>query len=179
MIAPCRKTFSRPGQIGMEAGGDFDQRADAAAHFAAAARRPQDARQQLEHGRLAGAVRADDAERLARLHLERHVAHRPELLRRRALRRDGRGAKHAPTSRRESDRAGCRAARRGGTSSRRRRRRSPARHLDVLRELELGAVEHVASSTQQQDATTRRPSPRKAGQLRQLAVRAARRGRRR
>ena len=61
-----QKHVLAPGQIGMEAGGHFDQRADAARHGARPAGRPQDPRQQLQRGRLAGAVRADDAERLAR-----------------------------------------------------------------------------------------------------------------
>ena len=74
------------GQVGMEAGGHLDERADAAPESRTAARRPQNAGQQLQGRGLAGAVRADDAERLAALHLERHVAHRPEL----ALRELGR-----------------------------------------------------------------------------------------
>src|SRR5262249_39133495 len=68
------------GEIAMEAGGDFDQRADAPLDRHVAARRPQDLGQQLEDGRLAGPVRADDAERFARTDLERHVARRPEFL---------------------------------------------------------------------------------------------------
>ena len=46
------------GEIGMEAGGDFNQRADAAADFDVAFGRPQDVREQLERRGLAGAVRA-------------------------------------------------------------------------------------------------------------------------
>ena len=69
------------GQIGMEAGRDLDERADTSADLAASARRSQDPGQQLQHRRLAGAVRADDAERVAGAHLEGHVAQRPELAR--------------------------------------------------------------------------------------------------
>ena len=51
-------------------------------------------------------------------------------------------AEHPAPPARESDRAGCRGARRAGTSSRPRRRRSNrCAHLDVLRKLEFGAVE--------------------------------------
>ena len=116
------------GQVGMEAGGDLDQRADAAADLDAAARRPQDPRQQLERRRLAGAVRADDAERLAR--------RRPRTRRRGPPRTPGRLQRRSVAARRRDraraapgrGRAGCRAARRGGISSRRRRRRPPRRH---------------------------------------------------
>src|SRR5690606_2525170 len=57
----------------------LDQRTGAAVDHAAAARGREDMGEQLEDGGLARAVRTDDAERLARLHGERHVAHRPEL----------------------------------------------------------------------------------------------------
>ena len=54
------------GQVGMKAGGDLDQRAGPSAYLAVPDRRLQNAGQQLEDGGLAGAVRTDDAERLAR-----------------------------------------------------------------------------------------------------------------
>jgi hypothetical protein len=63
----------------MEAGRDLDERADPALDFAPAARRLQDAVQQLEGRGFPGAVRTDDAERFAGAHLEGHVADRPEL----------------------------------------------------------------------------------------------------
>jgi hypothetical protein len=68
------------GQVRVEPGGDLDQGADPAVDLDAPARRPQDLGQQLERRRLAGAVRADDAERLAGADLEREVADRPEFL---------------------------------------------------------------------------------------------------
>src|SRR3954471_21089037 len=68
------------GQVGMKAGGHFDQRADAPGDRDLAAGRAQDAGQQLEQRRLAGAVGADDADRLAGLDVERDVAQRPQFL---------------------------------------------------------------------------------------------------
>ena len=61
-----QKDVLAAGQIGMEPGGDFDQRAGAALHLAGALGRPENLRQQLQRRRFAGAVGADDAERLAR-----------------------------------------------------------------------------------------------------------------
>ena len=69
------------GQVRMEAGGHFDQRADPAAHLASC--RVVGRRMRVSSLRivdLPGAVRADDAQRLARPHLERDVVHGPELL---------------------------------------------------------------------------------------------------
>ena len=104
-------------EIGVESGGDFDQRADPSLDGRQAGRRLEDPRQDLERGGLAGAVGADDAERLARRHLERDVAERPELLGAeqlvRARPRRGRARVTAP------GRAGCRDVRRDGISWRR------------------------------------------------------------
>src|SRR6185437_13259194 len=69
-MAPCRNTFSRPVRSGWK---------PAATSISAPARRHQDAREQLEDGRLARPVRPENAERFAGAHLERDVAHRPEL----------------------------------------------------------------------------------------------------
>ncbi len=80
MIAPCRKMFSRPVRSRMKPGGDLDERADAPATTGSTAVGPQDSGQHLQRRGLARAVRADDAERFARLDFERDVAHRPELL---------------------------------------------------------------------------------------------------
>ena len=63
----------------MEAGADLEQRADAAARVHAAPRRVGDAREDLEQRALAGAVRADEAEDLARPDVERDVVERPDL----------------------------------------------------------------------------------------------------
>ena len=68
------------GQVGMESGRDLDERADAPMNLAAPARRRDDPVQQLQRGRFAGAIRSDDPQRFAPLHLERHVADGPELL---------------------------------------------------------------------------------------------------
>ncbi len=54
------------GQLGMEAGADFEERSDAADDARAAARRRRDARQNLQQRRLARAVAADDADDLSR-----------------------------------------------------------------------------------------------------------------
>ena len=71
--------FSRAGQVLVESRRDLDRASHAAANAAAPPRRPQNAGEQLEDRRLACAVRADDAERLARADRERDVLHRPEL----------------------------------------------------------------------------------------------------
>ena len=68
-----------PGQLGMGAGADLQQAADAPADFDLAGGGGGDAREDLEQGALAGAVAADDAEDLALLDLEADVAQGPEL----------------------------------------------------------------------------------------------------
>lgn len=68
-------------ELGVEAGPDLDERGEAAVDRDAAAGRRGDAGQQLQQRALARAVRADDAERGAARHVERHVAQRPERLR--------------------------------------------------------------------------------------------------
>ena len=83
-IAPFRKTFSRPGQLGW----------NPVPTSSSAPTRPRSraspsvggviAGEDLEQGALAGAVVADDPERLAALDLEVDVAKRPELPRLRA-----------------------------------------------------------------------------------------------
>jgi hypothetical protein len=66
----------------MKAGSQLDERADATTLDATPpARRLHDLRQQFQDGGLAGAVRANDAQRLAGFHLEREVPDRPEFLR--------------------------------------------------------------------------------------------------
>jgi hypothetical protein len=67
------------GQLRVEAGADLEQRADPPAQLGAALRRLGDPREQLQERALAGAVRADQAEHLALLHLERDVAERPDV----------------------------------------------------------------------------------------------------
>ena len=58
------------GQLGVEAGADLQQAADAAAELDLAGRRLGDPREDLQQRALAGAVAADDADDLARLDLE-------------------------------------------------------------------------------------------------------------
>ena len=131
----------------MKPGGDFDQRADPPAHRACAAVRTQDPGQQLERRGLARAVRADDPERLAATAPRRRRPSPPRI----------------PDL--ELGRARvCAKARRArcGMRSRRLSCRSPlrnffqtlvecddrARHSDVLREPEFGAVKRQPARRQ-------------------------------
>src|SRR5262249_37720429 len=66
-----------PGELGMKAGADLEQRANAAPQFDLAGGRRGDARQELEEGTLSGAVAADDADNLARIDVEADVAQCP------------------------------------------------------------------------------------------------------
>src|SRR5689334_16680426 len=79
--------------LGVEPGAELEQRGEAAADLDAAARRPHDAGHQLQQGRLPGAVRADDAERLAGGGVERDAVERrdrPAARRTGAARKQGR-----------------------------------------------------------------------------------------
>ena len=69
-----------PRDLRVEAGPELDQRGDAAGGLEAAGGRLEDAGDQLEQGRLARAVAADDAERLAARDLERDVLDRGDGL---------------------------------------------------------------------------------------------------
>ncbi|CAA9292892.1 MAG: hypothetical protein AVDCRST_MAG11-249, partial [uncultured Gemmatimonadaceae bacterium] len=75
------------GEVGVEAGGDLQQRARPTREGALAARGAQDAGEQLEDGRLPRPVGPDDAQRLAGAHDERDVLQRPEATRRELRRR--------------------------------------------------------------------------------------------
>ena len=68
------------GQVLMEAGAQFEQGADPAAHLDLARRGLDDASDKLEQAALAAAIAADDAHAAARLDVERHVAHGPQVL---------------------------------------------------------------------------------------------------
>ena len=68
------------GQLGMEAGPDLEQAADAPAELDAALGRRSDPVDDLEQGALPCAVAADDADDLSPLDLEAHVVERVELL---------------------------------------------------------------------------------------------------
>ena len=85
--------FSRPGQLGVKAGADFEQARDAALDRDLAFGRLGDAGEDLQQRRFAGAVAADDAEHLAALDLEADILERPELLDRVAG-DDGAAARH-------------------------------------------------------------------------------------
>jgi hypothetical protein len=69
----------------VEPGADLDQRAHAPADLQFPGRRREDPGEELQKRRLAGAVRPDDPERLARMHVEVDVAQRPDLARAGAL----------------------------------------------------------------------------------------------
>src|ERR1700738_3915440 len=64
----------------MEPGAELEERSHAAASLDEAGRRRQDPGDQLEQRRLAAAVRTDEPNGRSRLHVEAHVAQRPELL---------------------------------------------------------------------------------------------------
>ncbi len=80
-IEPLRNTFSRPVSSGWKPGPDLEQRADPPAHARCGPSvGVRDPGQQLEQRALAGAVRTDQADDLARLDAQRDVAQRPERL---------------------------------------------------------------------------------------------------
>ena len=68
-------------EVGVEAGAELEQRADPAADVDASRRRLDDPGDQAQQRRLAGAVAADEPDRLARLDGERHVFERLHVLR--------------------------------------------------------------------------------------------------
>ena len=68
-----------PGEVGMEAGAELEQGGDAAAGLDAPRGRLDDPGGEAEERRLAGAVPADQADRLAGLDPHRDVAERPDL----------------------------------------------------------------------------------------------------
>ena len=67
------------GELGVKAGADFEQAADAAAELDAAVGGLGDAAQDFEQGRFAGAVAADDADDFAGLDFEANILERPEF----------------------------------------------------------------------------------------------------
>ena len=76
--AAARSMLSSPEYSGWKPGPQLEQRSDAPAHAHLAAGRRDDVGDDLEQRRLARAVLADDAERLARGELERNVVERAE-----------------------------------------------------------------------------------------------------
>src|SRR5579884_1248083 len=68
-----------PGHLRVEPRAELEQRADASADGDVTRGRLDDPREQAEQRRLPGAVAAHEAERAARVDVERHVAERPHL----------------------------------------------------------------------------------------------------
>ena len=66
-------------QLAVEAGADLEQRPDTAADVDKTLGGLGDPREHLQQRGLPGAVATDDRDRLSLLHLERHVAERPDL----------------------------------------------------------------------------------------------------
>ena len=77
-----------PGEVGMEARAELEQRPDASAGRDRPVGRPDDPGDQPEQRRLAGAVAPDEADGLARRDRDGDVAERPDLLRTRPAARD-------------------------------------------------------------------------------------------
>ena len=69
-----------PRDLGMESGAQLEQRGEPSPHLDGAPRRADDPRQELQQRRLAGAVGADDPERLARGDLEGDFRQRRDAL---------------------------------------------------------------------------------------------------
>ena len=76
---PVEEDVLAPRELGVKAGSDLEQRGRPAVELDASLGRQRDARQQLEHRALAGAVAADDPDRLAVVNVEADVLQRPEL----------------------------------------------------------------------------------------------------
>src|SRR5206468_10343120 len=70
-----------PGEVGMEACAQLEQRPDRAAHLEPSAGRREDARDEAQQRRLTRSVPADEADRGSRLDVQRDVPQRPDLLR--------------------------------------------------------------------------------------------------
>jgi len=77
---PVEKDILAPAQLGMEAGTDLQQAGNTAADGDPALGGLRNPAEDLEQGRLAGTIAADDAEGLPVLDLEGDVLQRPEFL---------------------------------------------------------------------------------------------------
>jgi hypothetical protein len=77
---PVEEHVLAPRQLRMESGADFQEARDPAAQFDPAFRWFADPRQQFQQRAFAGPVLPDDADDLPRLHVERDVPQRPEVL---------------------------------------------------------------------------------------------------
>jgi hypothetical protein len=81
-VQPCGQIHVvAHGEIVDEAASDLDERGDAAGDLDGALIGDHDARDELQQCGLALTVAADHADRLARPHVDRHVAQRPEFVR--------------------------------------------------------------------------------------------------
>ncbi len=95
----AQKNIFAAGQLGMEAGADFEQAADAAVERGAALGGARDAREHFEQRGFAGAVSADHADDFALLNFERNVADGPDVVLRLALAVEAKGAREHVTKR--------------------------------------------------------------------------------
>ena len=77
---PAQVDVFAPGQFGMEAGTDLEERADASTNLDPAFSRFGDSGQDLQQGALSGAVRADDAENLSPRDFEGDVPQGPNVI---------------------------------------------------------------------------------------------------
>jgi len=76
--SPTQKRVFAAGKLGMEAGADFEEGADAAVNFGPAGGRASDTREDLEKSGFAGAVAADETEDFAFADFEGDVLEGPE-----------------------------------------------------------------------------------------------------
>ena len=81
-MAPLRKTFSRPGQLRVEAGADLQKAGDTSPDPNPPLGGIGDAAQNLQERRLAGAIAPDDPDDFAAPDFEVQVPQRPEFLER-------------------------------------------------------------------------------------------------
>ncbi len=77
---PLRYTFSRPDSSGSKPGTELQQGRDPSEHVDRPCRRPQHARDDLQHGALARAVAPDDAQPLTGRDFQRDVFECPEVV---------------------------------------------------------------------------------------------------
>ena len=108
-----------PGELRVEAGAELEQRGDAAVDLDRARGGLQRAADDLQQRRLARAVAADDADRLAAPHLERDAVQRREIA---VVAASARARRAAAGAAPPSASGGPRAARTSGSASRRRER---------------------------------------------------------
>ena len=128
------KTFSRPGELGVEARAELEQRGQPAPGDDLALVRLQDAGDALQQRRLARAVVAEDADRGALFDVEVDVVEGDEV-----FERDPPEVDHPSPS------ATCSARGRAGSASRRADLDRGAPWLELLGEVRFAAAEHARS----------------------------------